>query len=61
MPEPRDQLLREDERAAYAPNAIHLLSMLVNKCRNGIWRAIVLINFDETVIALLEFMRSWAT
>jgi hypothetical protein len=61
VPEPRDQFSREDERAAYAPNAIHLLSMLVYKCSNGIRRAIVFIYFDETIIALLEFMRSWAT
>jgi hypothetical protein len=35
--------------------------MLVNKCRNGVWGAIIFVNFDEAVIALLELMRDWAT
>jgi hypothetical protein len=61
VPEARGQVPREDERAAYAPDAIHLLSMLVYKRGDGIWGAIVFVYFDETIIALLEFMRSWAT
>jgi hypothetical protein len=48
-------------RLSSVPDAIHLLSMLVYKRGDGIWGAIVFVYFDETIIALLEFMRSWAT
>jgi hypothetical protein len=61
VPESNNQVFREGERAGYAPDAIHLFSMLVYKGRNGVWRAIIFVYFDEAVIALLEFMRSRAT
>jgi hypothetical protein len=51
----------EGEGGGYVPNTIHLFSMLVNKCRNGVRRAIIFVNFDEAVIALLELMRDRAT
>jgi hypothetical protein len=61
VPESHNQVPREGERAGYAPDAIHLFSMLVYKCRNRVWRAIIFVYFDEAVIALLEFMRNRAT
>jgi hypothetical protein len=62
VPESHNQVPGEGERAGwYAPDAIHLLSMLVYKCGNGVWGAIIFVYFDEAVIAFLEFMCSRAT
>jgi hypothetical protein len=58
--ESHNQVARKGEREGYAPDAIHLFSMLVYKCGNGVWGAIIFVYFDEAVIALLEFMRNRA-
>jgi hypothetical protein len=51
---------REPRQQAYVPYAVHLFSVLIYKCSNGVWRAVVLINFDETVISLLQLAGSLA-
>ena len=60
MPESSNEVPREGKRAEYAPDAIHLFSMLVYKRGNSVWGAIIFVYFDEAVIALLEFMRNRA-
>lgn len=55
--------IRYPEKAneeVYAPDAIHLFSVLIYKCGNCIWRTMILVYFDKTVIPLLQLACSLA-
>ena len=61
MPEPRNSVTRSVvgvSEVDYAPDAIHLFSVLIYKSGDCVWRAVVLVYFDETVVSLLQFARS---
>lgn len=44
----------------YAPDAIHLFSVLIYKCGDCVGGTVVLVDFDETVISYLQFAGSLA-
>jgi hypothetical protein len=59
VPEPRDSVTRWVvgvlSEGDYAPDAIHLFSVLIYKSGDCVGRAMVLVYFDETVVSLLQF------
>lgn len=55
---PRDRKglgVREGEEFLHLPKSIHLLSMLIYECGNGIWRADVFAHPMMLIVTPLEF------